>query len=54
MKYSINVNQLVLSKYKDLDIIDGAILDFLGHLCSSSHPSIVRLGLRLVNDGRYV
>jgi len=42
MKYSININQLVLAKYKNLDVADGAILDFLGHLCGSAHPAVVK------------
>jgi hypothetical protein len=34
MKFNININQIVLSQTK-LDIIDGAILDYLYYLCSS-------------------
>jgi DNA-binding MarR family transcriptional regulator len=39
MKYSIHINQLVLSKTL-LDIIDAAILDFLIYYCNSKNPKI--------------
>ena len=39
MKYNIYINQLALAD-TDLDIVDGAILDYLKFLCGSTNPSI--------------
>ncbi|MFH0891324.1 MAG: hypothetical protein V1867_00925 [Candidatus Falkowbacteria bacterium] len=39
MKYNININQIILAK-TDLDIIDGAILDYLYYLCSSRSEKV--------------
>ncbi|MCF7819892.1 MAG: hypothetical protein K9M44_00270 [Candidatus Pacebacteria bacterium] len=39
MKYNININQIVLSQTR-LDIIDGAILDYLYYLCSSRNKRV--------------
>jgi len=39
MKYTIIINQLVLSKTK-LDIIDAGILDYIGFLCGSTNPKV--------------
>lgn len=40
MKYTITINQLVLSKHLTADIIDGAILDYIFFLCSSTNKAI--------------
>ncbi len=41
MKYNININQIILAK-TDLDIVDGAILDYLYYLCSSRSEKVER------------
>ena len=40
MKYNININQLVLSEYENLDIKDMAISDYLWWLCSSVNEKV--------------
>lgn len=40
MKYNIYINQLALVE-TSLDIIDGAILDYIHYLCGSTHPAII-------------
>ena len=48
MKYNININQLVLSE-TSLDVIDGAILDYLVFYCSSKNKKIEKY--RVIKDG---
>jgi hypothetical protein len=50
MKYSINVNQLALSKFKKLDIKDAAILDFLKDFCASDDKNVDQMDFE--EDGR--
>ncbi len=40
LKYYISVNQLVLAEYPDLDVVDGAILDYLFVLCNSRNKKV--------------
>jgi len=48
MKYNININQLVLSK-TTLDVVDGAILDYIVFYCNSKNKKIEKQ--RVVKDG---
>ena len=43
MKYNININQLVLSKYRDFDLVDCAILDYLIVLGGSQNPRVTEM-----------
>jgi|GEM_PF-7086595 len=45
MKYSIGINQLVLEKY-DVDLADGALLDFIYDFCISPNEEIERNRIR--------
>jgi len=40
MKYNININQLVLSEFKELDLKDCAIFGYCKDMCSSVNPKI--------------
>lgn len=41
MKYNININQKAFSKIApELDVIDGAILDFIRAMCTAQYPAI--------------
>ena len=40
MKYSIYINQKELAKYEELDVIDGAILNYIYWLCNSKNGKV--------------
>jgi hypothetical protein len=46
MKYFIQINQIVLSQYKSLDIKDAAILDYLRAWCQADDKKVRQLSIK--------
>jgi hypothetical protein len=46
MKYFIQINQEVLSKYKSLDVKDAAILDYLRAWCQADDKKVKQLSIK--------